>query len=513
MLESERPKNMSLNTDEKISAQLSNVSVTLVGVRGAAKRFGIKTANETMHKASNQRIQRKFRWKMLARVIVSFVRWEKLRTSGKDRGFVMRRMVAGRVQERVFNVAQFSKFVQQHQILSIHAKLLVYKEPPCRSSHDLVVILGYMNRMHCFNKYSVYSKRQLASRIRYSCFPENTVIFREGAAPTYFYFLLSGSVQLYKKVLLEGPKESPEEKMTVVEKALGKPIIEGNSFGDLSIANNTTRSHTVKTCEPCEFFTLEANDFIELLGKYHDEERMMKSNVIRNIPQVESVSEADIKKAIDTSYIKCFHKGDVIIRGEEYCIDGNDLNELGSAQIDTYAHVVVSGSAVLEKQIYVSQEPLPGGTTIVKLPEQSMRDKTLETVTQKVRSMPTKIDHQPIQLQGLFTAHVPPSESPTLKYLSVQTYIPGDLFLPFVHEKDYMIIAKEATTILHVPKTPFMLHKSGEVMVKHFDELLNSKISVVEQLKDYNSQRIWTDYRRQLVRQVLVDKWLRKSRC
>ena len=508
MMDTIKSMNSSQN-DDKMS-HLSDVSMTYCGVRGAVKRFGKRSGAEIAR--TNPRPQRHFRWRMLSRVIVSFVRWEKLKSSGKDKGFVMRRIVAGRVQERVFNVAQFSKHVQQHQLLNVHAKLLLYKEPQLRSNQDLVVILGYMNRMQCFNKYSVFTKRQLASKIRYNCFPENTVIFREGAHPTYFYFLLSGSVQLYKTetvALSEESENGLEEASQKVLRSHGKPITEGAGFGDLSIAYSDTRNFTIKTREPSECFTLESEDYIELLGSYHDEERTMKSNVIRKIPQVAKVPEADIKKAIDSCYIKNFTKGDLIIRGEDFYLDHQNSSDPSTTHLDTYAHVVVSGSAVLEKRICVNQEPLPGGTTIVKLPDNLMENKALEAVTQKVRARATM--GQP--LEGLLTLPPLPPEFPTFKYLSVQTYVSGDIFLPFIHEKDYVIGAKEATTILYVPKTPFMLHKSGEMMAKLFDELLNSKISVDEQLKEYNSRRIWKDYRKQMVRQVLVDKLLRKSRC
>ena len=52
---------------------------------------------------------RRYRWRMLGRVLLHFVRWENAKNAGKDRGFVMRRIVAGRVQERVFDAAKFSK--------------------------------------------------------------------------------------------------------------------------------------------------------------------------------------------------------------------------------------------------------------------------------------------------------------------------------------------------------------------------------------------------------------------
>lgn len=511
-------KSKNSSSDDDKSSAVSQLSMTHVGFRGAVKRFGMKAYDQALIN-SHVRQHRRFRWKMMTRVIMYFVRWEKIKSSGKDRGFVMRRIVAGRVQERVFNAEQFSKVVQQYQIMTIHAKLLLYKEPQQRSKQDRAIILGYLNRMACFNKFSVFTKRQLASKIRYNCYDKGEVLFKEGARPIYCYFLLSGSVQLYTTVTVplsesELNVEESEQKAKTIEKRHRNPITEGSSFGEHGFQDSQTRKFAVKAVEPCECFTLENEDFIGLLGAYHDEERTMKANVIRRLPQVAGVSEADIKRAMDSSYTKTFNKGDVIVKGEDYCRAHNKIHDTTTAaSLDTYGHVIVSGSAVLEKRLFINQEPLPCGTTIARLPTKLPdypQNKVLKRVTQRVRASIAL--EEPAPIQGKLDVPPPPPVFPTLKYLSVRTYIQGDLFLPFVHEEDYVIGAKEATTILYLPKTPFMLHKSGEVMVKLFDELSNAKITVEEQLKEYNSRRIWKDYRKQLVRQVLVDKLMRNSR-
>ena len=506
---------------ESIASQVS------LNTRSLPKRRGMKSYE---HMQDNQQTlpRRNYRWRMLSRVFIHFLRWEKLKTSKKDRCFVMRRMVAGRVQERVFDVSLFSKVVQQHQILTLHSKLLLFKEPEQRSNHDLVVILGYMNRMKCFDKFPVPTKRQLAANIQYNCYQQGTVIFTEGSRPMLFYLILSGSVQLYKKVTVLSTEEAegqddrtestniietagPDEKYKTIIQPQGKPIHEGDGFGELGLLCDARRAFTVIAAEHCECFTLKKEDFSRLLATYHDEERSMKTNVIKQIPQAEGVSEGDIKRAIDSSFIKKFAKGEVIVRGEDFCLanKNSDLLIKQPGLLNTYAHVVVSGCAVLEKRLFVNQEPLPCGTTIVRLPKNDIHNKELEKVTRRVRASVHM--EQPAELQGKLSLPNPPPIFPTLKYLSVCSYVPGDIFLPFVHEKNYVIGAKEATTIMYLPKTPFMLHKSGETMVKLFDELTYSKITVDELLKEYNSRRIWKDYRKQLVRQVLVDKLLRKS--
>ena len=166
----------------------------------------------------------------------------------------------------------------------------------------------------------------------------------------------------------------------------------------------------------------------------------------------------------------------------------------------------------------MKEEPLPCGTTIVNRAKSTGAELTgqdsdalLSSVTQRVRES-IAMD-QPVVLSHL-TAPPPPPTFATSKYLSVKTYVVGDVFLPFIYEENYVIGAKEPTTILFLPKTPFMLHKSGEKMVKLFEELANSKIVLNSLLKEYNCGRIWKDYRKQVVRHVLVDKMLRKpDRC
>ena len=504
LLRMDQAKSKFNNTERRDSR--SQISVTQVGGR-QIRRWGMKAFESP--KDPRMQMLRRFRWRMLTRVILHFNRWAKLKTSGKDQGFVMRRMVAGRVQERIFNVEHFSKLVQQHQVLTIHAKLLLFKEPQHRCSQDLVVIVGCMNRMKCFNKYSVFIKRQLASRIRYNCYEKGTVVFKEEALPQFFYFILSGSVQFYTKAphTVASPQPVHQDKKNV-----GNTIKEGEGFGELGIVEDAPRKGTIVAAEHCECFTLEKQDFIELLGAFHDEERAMKFNVIKGIPEIEGVPEADIRRAIDSSYIKTFAKGEIIVKGEDHCLARKDSKELLNSTmscLDTYAHVVVNGSVVLEKRVSVKQEPLPCGTTIVSLPQETDTDAILNTVTHRVRES-IALEQSPDL--GALAVPSPPSSDPTSKYLSVCTYVPGDVFLPFVHEEEYVMGAKEATTLLFLPKTPFMLHKSGERMVKLFEGLAGAEISVNHLLREYNSARIWRDYRKQLVRTVLVDKLLRKSR-
>jgi len=447
-------------------------------------RFGFQFGDD-----SPAKLKRRFRWKMMTRVLTYFIRWEKIRNSGRDRGFVMRRLVAGRVQERVFNVKDFCKTVKQYQILTTHAKLLLYKEPAQRSSQDELIILGYFNRMVCFNKYSVFTKRELAKRVRYNCYQKGDVIFSQGQHPQFFYLMLSGGAQDYQTE--EG-----------VLKPVGSPIREGDGFGELGIVHDHPRLVSVILTEHSEIFTLEKEDFKKLLLEYHDEERTRRSTHITSIPEISSVPEGDIQKAIDSSYIKHFNKGEIIIDGSERK-SGKPRSSKEKVQScmnspEHFAYIVVSGSVVLEKRIVVCQKALPCGTTIVNLDQHSDQADLINIVKSKINS-------HPIQA---------PNTACTWKqrYLSVKTFVVGDMFCSLDLEDGYVIGAKEATEILYLPKMPFMLHKLGEPMLKRFDQLSGYKITISTLLEEYNSNRLWKDYRKQLVKQVLEEKHFRRSK-
>jgi len=85
--------------------------------------------------------------------------------------------------------------------------------------------------------------------------PAKNVVFQEGEPGDVLLIILSGKV----KVLLSG-SEGQEFILTM----LGP----GNFFGEMAILESTTRSASVMTVEPCEFFLLSQKDFSALLKKH-----------------------------------------------------------------------------------------------------------------------------------------------------------------------------------------------------------------------------------------------------
>ena len=66
-----------------------------------------------------------------------------------------------------------------------------------RSEQDVISILGYLNRLKCFDKYNTATKKKLAAKVNYNCFHKQDVLFEQGKLARLFYIVLSGRVQEY----------------------------------------------------------------------------------------------------------------------------------------------------------------------------------------------------------------------------------------------------------------------------------------------------------------------------
>ena len=197
------------------------------------------------------------------------------------------------------------------------------------------------------------------------------------------------------------------------------------------------------------------------------------------------------------SSIKTFEKGETIIRGCDHDIRNKTASELLRERMEGsefYGMIIVSGSVVLEKEVTIREEQLPCGENVFSVPPKLDTDLVINRITHKVRSSIGRL-------------------RPRMKtmYLSVATFAEGDFFCPIVKESDYVYGVRENTTILYVPRTPFLLHKTGDKMIKLFNDLSQSKISVNYLLRKYNMSHVWKDYKHQLIQQVLTNKQKKKE--
>lgn len=101
--------------------------------------------------------------------------------------------------------------------------------------------------------------RQVLSRTKPRDFPAGADIIREGEPGDSMYIMVSGEVEITKRLTLELDEDTPKERVMIRLRAE-----DGVYFGEMSLLENDTRSATVTALSDCRLLELHQQDFQEL---------------------------------------------------------------------------------------------------------------------------------------------------------------------------------------------------------------------------------------------------------
>jgi CRP/FNR family transcriptional regulator, cyclic AMP receptor protein len=97
---------------------------------------------------------------------------------------------------------------------------------------------------------------EIAPFFELNTYPENTVIFKEGALGDFIGFVISGKLEVKKQTEFKGNQ--------IILALLGK----GSAVGELSLFDKHYRSATVETVEPTTMLILKHDALDALLQQY-----------------------------------------------------------------------------------------------------------------------------------------------------------------------------------------------------------------------------------------------------
>ncbi|KAJ3100923.1 Cyclic nucleotide-binding domain-containing protein 2, partial [Physocladia obscura] len=152
-----------------------------------------------------------------------------------------------------------SKATSQNSIGSVNSRVLasLMKPPSSRTPQDIRVLEVLTKNMPGFSKYNVTVRKELARVVGYSRFDMNRTIIKEGHVAHNFYCILSGQVEVWKKVAAG----SNDETGTTGMKFLDRMGV-GATFGQVAlVSENELRSATIITSIETEFLWLTRDDF------------------------------------------------------------------------------------------------------------------------------------------------------------------------------------------------------------------------------------------------------------
>eukprot|EP00949_MAST-11_sp_MAST-11-sp1_P004606 g4606.t1 len=152
-----------------------------------------------------------------------------------------------------------------------------------RTLDDLEFIVSFLNLLGIFEKFeeinkdsgvllTPQAKRDLASSLKLGVWWKHEVVFEEGTPGSYFFFILSGSVNVRKA------HGSTYSHLCMLKS--------GESFGELALQKGSDgrRSATIVTRELSEFLMLDRHSYHEKLSKYQETHLNERVAVCRSSP-------------------------------------------------------------------------------------------------------------------------------------------------------------------------------------------------------------------------------------
>jgi CRP/FNR family cyclic AMP-dependent transcriptional regulator len=96
-------------------------------------------------------------------------------------------------------------------------------------------------------------------------FAENEIIMKEGEMGDRMYIILQGTVEVIKKLIMEGMDDEDTAGKNKVFTRLdaGRHAV----FGEIALLEEFQRTATVRTVTGCTFYEIKKDDFLELADK------------------------------------------------------------------------------------------------------------------------------------------------------------------------------------------------------------------------------------------------------
>ncbi|KAJ1505599.1 hypothetical protein HMI56_001035 [Coelomomyces lativittatus] len=113
-------------------------------------------------------------------------------------------------------------------------------------------------------------REKLLRCLQYCCYKPGCIIIKQGHEPKSFYFILSGTAQVYRT--------ENNVQLTLSE------LQPGDSFGEVALLKNTRRSASVICKTMVEAFSVDKEDFHEVLKKTAEEDQSLKMEFLKSIP-------------------------------------------------------------------------------------------------------------------------------------------------------------------------------------------------------------------------------------
>ena len=238
---------------------------------------------------------------------------------------------------------------------NVKASIIALNKKPCEEKKVLQIVQKQNEKMEDYDLINqIFSKHffmqtlnkqartEIISTMCLCKIPEKTVLFNQGSYGNYWYVVNKGKFALY------------------INDKFQKELIRGDSFGELSLMNNSPRTATVKTITECYVWVQSRNSFhkiIDFLYQLHYDENMkfLSSINLPLDPVFKSVLANNLMRHIYKEGEVIFKEGDfgnsmyIIKKGEVNCVKkGEVIRVLGKGDNFGLKAILFGGTRTLD---------------------------------------------------------------------------------------------------------------------------------------------------------------------
>jgi CRP/FNR family cyclic AMP-dependent transcriptional regulator len=119
---------------------------------------------------------------------------------------------------------------------------------------------AFLGKINLFESLDEAELEQLLSRTQSRTFPAGAVIIQEGEVGDSLFIMVSGEVEITKRLTLVLDEDTPKERVMSRLKAEN-----GVYFGEMTLLESEARSATVTALTDCTLLELHQKDFLDLI--------------------------------------------------------------------------------------------------------------------------------------------------------------------------------------------------------------------------------------------------------
>ncbi|XP_054725388.1 uncharacterized protein LOC129235526 isoform X1 [Anastrepha obliqua] len=237
------------------------------------------------------------------------------------------------------NIAMLIRPQHKVGILTMAEKMLLRTHPNLRSIDDRKKLVNLIASLTCFSRIPPKVRARLVPVIKFMFLGPGRKIIKEGDPPSSVYFILSGEVELYRRVY-DRTKNAFEDKLVLITGP-------GDCLGDIEMIEECPRTKTCISRNEVELLVLHGDDFDKILRPIMTQQWQEKKAALLALEYFKYLNHDQIISACRLALIRQFDPLETILYEDK--------------GYDSYVHFVISGECMILQCLKVKVTLKTGG--------------------------------------------------------------------------------------------------------------------------------------------------------